>query len=300
MVLHHVAQGAGLVVVGGALLDAHGLGDGDLDMVDVGAVPDRLEQRVGEAQGQEVLDRFLPEIMVDPVDLRFVEHPADLVVDADRRGEVAADRLFQHDPRLGRDDPGGTGTFADRAEQVGRGGEVEQARPVLAAGQRLRPRPAQLLAGGDVERHVGDALREPREHRLVEAVADMLAAGRLDLGDIVGGGELAARDADDPAALGHLLVAFAPVERRHELAEAEVARGAEHHEIEDGDGNDLGGHRPSRNVSTAARVGNAGIAPRSSGGQRAHGVGEAADPVEPRRLAPRRRARPGYRRSARP
>jgi hypothetical protein len=39
-------------------------------MVDVGPVPDRLEQRVGKAQGQEVLDRFLAEIMIDPVDLR--------------------------------------------------------------------------------------------------------------------------------------------------------------------------------------------------------------------------------------
>ena len=46
----------------------------------------------------------------------------------------------------------------------------------------------------------------------------------------------------DPAAFRHLLVALAPVQRRHELAVAEVAGGAEHDEIEDGDGDDLSCH----------------------------------------------------------
>ena len=55
MVLHHVAQGAGPVVVGGPLLHPDRLGDGNLDMVDMLPAPHRLEQRVGEAQGQQVL-----------------------------------------------------------------------------------------------------------------------------------------------------------------------------------------------------------------------------------------------------
>ena len=40
----------------------------------------------------------------------------------------------------------------------------------------------------------------------------------------------------------------------------------------------------ARKLSTAARVGKAGIAPRSQGGQRADRIGEAAQPVEPRRV----------------
>src|SRR5262245_30438278 len=90
----------------------------------------------------------------------------------------------------------------------------------------------------------------------------MLVAGGLDPGDIVGRGEMATGDADDAAAFGHLLIAFAPVERRHQLAEAEITRGPKDDEIEDGDGDDLGGHGCSRKASTCCLVGRAGMAPR--------------------------------------
>ena len=65
VVLDHVAQRAGTVVVAAAVLDAEGLGHGDLHVVDVLRVPQRLEQRVGEAQRQQVLHRLLAEVVVD-------------------------------------------------------------------------------------------------------------------------------------------------------------------------------------------------------------------------------------------
>ena len=64
--LDDVARGADAVVVAGAAADADVLGHRDLHVVDVVAVPDRLEHRVGEAQGQQVLDRLLAEVVVDP------------------------------------------------------------------------------------------------------------------------------------------------------------------------------------------------------------------------------------------
>ena len=73
MVRHHVAQGAGGVVEAAAMADAELLVDRDLDMVDVVAIPDRLEHAVGEAQHQDVLHRLLAEVMIDPVDLMFVD-----------------------------------------------------------------------------------------------------------------------------------------------------------------------------------------------------------------------------------
>ena len=42
-------------------------------MVDEIAVPDRLEQPVGETEGKDVLRRFLAEEVVDPEDLVFGE-----------------------------------------------------------------------------------------------------------------------------------------------------------------------------------------------------------------------------------
>ena len=48
--------------------------DRDLHVVDVAAVPDRLEDAVGEAEDEDVLDRLLAQVVVDAVDLVLVEH----------------------------------------------------------------------------------------------------------------------------------------------------------------------------------------------------------------------------------
>ena len=62
-----------LLVVAAAPLDAQRLGDGDLHVVDVAAVPDRLEDAVGEAEHHDVLHRLLAEVVVDAVDLLLAE-----------------------------------------------------------------------------------------------------------------------------------------------------------------------------------------------------------------------------------
>jgi hypothetical protein len=68
VVLEHVAQRTGVVVVAATLLDADRLRRGDLDRVDVAPVPDRLEDDVRETQRHDVLHRFFPEIVIDAVD----------------------------------------------------------------------------------------------------------------------------------------------------------------------------------------------------------------------------------------
>ena len=69
----HVAVGAGRLVERRPLLEAERLGHVDLDVVDVVAVPDRLEEPVGEAEGQDVLRRLLAQEVVDPEDLLLLE-----------------------------------------------------------------------------------------------------------------------------------------------------------------------------------------------------------------------------------
>jgi hypothetical protein len=68
---HHVAVGAGLLVEAAALAQAQRLGHVDLHVVDEVAVPDRLEQAVGEAERQDVLRRLLAQEVVDAEDLLF-------------------------------------------------------------------------------------------------------------------------------------------------------------------------------------------------------------------------------------
>ena len=66
MVLQDVASGAGVLVETAAGADPESLCDGDLHVVDPAPVPDRLEDRVGEPQRQQVLDGVLAQVVIDP------------------------------------------------------------------------------------------------------------------------------------------------------------------------------------------------------------------------------------------
>ena len=98
MVGNHVAQRAGGVIEAAAMADAEFFIDGNLDMVDMIAIPDRLEHPVGKAQHQDVLDGFLAEIVIDPVNLLLVDELEQFSVQRFRRGEISAERLFDHEP----------------------------------------------------------------------------------------------------------------------------------------------------------------------------------------------------------
>src|SRR5690606_21562928 len=97
VVRHHVAQGAGDLVELAALLDADRLGGGDLHVIDAVAVPDRLEQAIGEAERHDRLHRILAEKMIDAEDLVLVEGAPDLPVERLGRGQIVAERLFDND-----------------------------------------------------------------------------------------------------------------------------------------------------------------------------------------------------------
>ena len=133
VVLDDVAQRAALVVVAAAVLDAQVLGDGDLDVVDVAAVPDRLEDRVGEPQHQQVLDGLLAEVMIDAVGLALAEDRPDAIVEGACAREVRPERLLDHDPAEGvvvfTGQPGVAELLGDQREELGRRRQVEQAIP---------------------------------------------------------------------------------------------------------------------------------------------------------------------------
>ena len=97
VVRNHVAEGAGRLVIAAAQLDSELLGDRDLHVIDVAAIPDRLEDSVGETECENILDRFLAEIMVDAIDLLFVDDLADRAVQGDRRRQIVAEGLLDHD-----------------------------------------------------------------------------------------------------------------------------------------------------------------------------------------------------------
>ncbi len=125
VVLEHVPECAGLVVVVATGPDTERFGGGDLDVVDIARIPERLEQRVGEPGHEQVLHALLAEVVVDPEDLPLGEHGADGIVDGPSGGEVAPDRLLQHHPRRLGDHALAAQRVTDGAEQRRRARQVK-------------------------------------------------------------------------------------------------------------------------------------------------------------------------------
>ena len=167
-----------------------------------------------------------------------------------------ADRLLEHDARLcGVASPAAAGACADRAEQVRRGGEVDRPAAGRSPLAGAATRSASRLAGG-IERHIADPGSERVEHALVEiGCGDVLAAGLLDHGrGSRRGRESRARGRHDPAAVRHLAVAEPIVERRHQLAQRQVAGPAEDDEIGSGTGMILAVTGFASLLSASARI----------------------------------------------
>ena len=247
VILQHVAQGAGGVVITHAVAHAEFFGDGDLDVGDPFTAPQRLEQDVPEAQGQQILHGLFAEVVVDAVDLRFGEHLADFEVDLLGAGQVAAERFFQHHARIGRGQADGFQVVADLGEQVWRGGQVVHASDRFFLAQHVD----QIAVGGHVggvERGVDDALGEGGPGGIGD-VLDVRARGLFYFGEEVVGRPVVAADADDARARWQVLGNVACVHGGQQLAHRQIAAAAKKYEVKIG---------KSHNV-VIAKVGGGGV-----------------------------------------
>src|SRR5208283_5889090 len=94
-----VANGAGLIIEGAAALDAKILGHGDLDALDVIAIPERLHEGVGEAEHEDIVDRALAEEVVDAEDVLLVIGAVKNLVKCLGGGQIIAKGFFDDDAR---------------------------------------------------------------------------------------------------------------------------------------------------------------------------------------------------------
>ena len=206
-------------------------------MVDELLAPQRFEDAVGEAQREDVLDRLLAEVVIDPEHLMLAECGADLLVERARRFEIVAERLLDDHPRdaaaLVFRQPGLAEVLEDGG--VGRWGsrEVEDA---VALGSALRvelletctePRVAvgvvegrlQVLEGSLVNREGLRGLVTPvAQDALGQVPAELLARLR------------APREADHREPRWQETVLREPHQRGDQFAVRQVARGAEDHQ----------------------------------------------------------------------
>ena len=225
---HHVAEGADRLVEPGPLAETEGLGHVDLHVVDEVAVPDRLEEAVGEAEREDVLRGLLAEKVIDPEDLLLAEHLVDLRVQRHRALEVGAERLLHDDARpldeaRVAERPHGGQRRAGRHAQVVQATTLPRERPLGLVDRRLQGldacRERDVVEDRGKGRPVGLRHRAGRE--LVERSARHLAEAV--------GVEIVERDADDPAG-GDEPGPREMEETWQQLASRQVARGAEEHD----------------------------------------------------------------------
>src|SRR5688572_13266285 len=79
------------------MLHADLFGNGDLNVINIIPIPERLKDRVGKTRDQNILHSLFAEIMVNTIDLVFVERLMDLFVQTAGRGKVCAERFFDDD-----------------------------------------------------------------------------------------------------------------------------------------------------------------------------------------------------------
>ena len=143
-------------------------------MIDVAPVPERLEDAVSPAKGQDVLHRLLAEIVVDAVDLGFGKDFLQFVAEGAGAVQIVSEWFFdnQAPPAISVRQAGGAEALRGRCILAGLSREIEQ--HVAAGAPRLfdcGEAGRQLRIGGwiaNVARHVIEALRKAGPDVVVE------------------------------------------------------------------------------------------------------------------------------------
>src|SRR5579875_616953 len=94
MIGDHVSERAGLIIVAAASFHADCFRNGDLHVIDVAAVPDRLENTVAETKREDVLHGFFAEIVIDSINLIFLKNMLDFLIERTGGIQSVAERFF--------------------------------------------------------------------------------------------------------------------------------------------------------------------------------------------------------------
>ena len=232
MVWHHVAKRAGGIIEPPARSDIERFRHGDLHVVDVIAVPQRLENAVGESENENVLNRLFAEVVVDPINLAFGEHGQNVTVEGLRRWQIDAERLFDDHPSpmpvLLAHEIGGAELLHDRGEHLGRRREVEQNVAVGVVGRLGLAQELREVCEGrrivEFATQVVETLGEPTALILLRGAGviteTQFAPERLVV-------PISSCDADHREFFRQQTGAPKVLERRHEQAFREITGGAE-------------------------------------------------------------------------
>ena len=239
MVLDDVARRADRVVVAGPGTDTDVLGHGDLDVIDVALIPQRLEHRVGKSQRQDVLHRLLAQVVVDPEDVVGAHDASHEGIELPGAGAVVSEGLLDDDaaPGVGRllHEPGAGDALSHGREPSRRDRQVEGAVAARApGGVQVIHHASELVVGGVVLK--GAELHEahPRCQLLPDSGTPWGAGTRpsrfLHVAAQVVVGPGASADAHQGEAGGEQAAVGQVVDGRQELVAGQITSDAEHHQ----------------------------------------------------------------------
>src|SRR5258708_33916392 len=97
MVLHHISQRAGALIVPSPVFDPELLTSRDLDMINITVVPQILEKSIRKSEHHNVLGRFFAQIMVDAEGVLLSEPVVDHTVKPLPLLEVISERFVNND-----------------------------------------------------------------------------------------------------------------------------------------------------------------------------------------------------------
>ena len=185
VILNDVPDGADGVVEARAPLDSESLGHRDLHALDPVAVEAALEERIGGAKVDDVLDRLFAEIMVDSENGLFGKEGIERLAQRLGRGRVVPEGLFE-DQASSLRQPDGRQVRRHLLEEIGRKRDVVQRMFRIAQrGSNALERRRVVVVDGDVLELAGERFEgrtvdtAVRRQTLFRAVDERLFSERL-------------------------------------------------------------------------------------------------------------------------
>src|SRR5882762_3197137 len=96
MILDHVSQCSGFLIVSATAFDANRFCRSDLHIVYVTPIPQRFKYSIPEPKGQNVLYRLFAQVMIDPVDVGFFKDLMEFFTELSGTGQIMP-KGFLHD-----------------------------------------------------------------------------------------------------------------------------------------------------------------------------------------------------------
>src|SRR5579871_6600249 len=178
-------------------------------MLDRDLVPQGLEEGVGEAQGEQVLDRFLAEIMIYAQHVLFAEAGGETVVDCLAALEIIAQWLFDNDPRARTNQASLPEIGAKLAVEAGRGGEIVEH---VTGGADARLERSKACSVGGIDLGMNNAGFDRAPARLIEPGPGIRLQRSFDLPGESLVAQVSTRAADDNEVFRQEPVGFEKVE----------------------------------------------------------------------------------------